>query len=47
MTWSDFVAEYGGFVYYYNHRRVHSTLGRTPADEWARLVALDAEYESA
>jgi transposase InsO family protein len=47
MTWSDFVAEYGDFVYYYNHRRVHSTLGRTPADEWARLVALDAEDESA
>jgi transposase InsO family protein len=47
MTWSDFIADYGDFVYHYNHRRVHSTLGCTPADEWARLVALGAEDESA
>jgi len=47
MTWSDFLADYGAFVYHYNHCRVHSTLGCTPADEWARLVALDAEDDSA
>ena len=45
MTWSEFLADYGDFVYHYNHRHIHSAIGCTPAEEWNRLAGANGKEE--